>query len=171
MIEIRPLESSDDRTSFRCGDPDLDRFFHKYAGQNQFRHHLGVSLVASDGARVLGFVTIAASAIEIEDLPEKRKKILAKYPLPVLRLARLAVDRNARGMGVGKKLLREVFRQAWRMSSSYGCVGIVVDAKQAVVEYYKRFSFDVMESIEGRLQERPQPVPMFIPLGSVIRQK
>jgi hypothetical protein len=37
----RPLAPSDDRAIFRSGDADLDRFFHRYAGQNQFRHHLG----------------------------------------------------------------------------------------------------------------------------------
>lgn len=48
MIEIRSLQINDDRKSFSSGDADLDRFFHKYAGQNQFRLHIGTTYVALD---------------------------------------------------------------------------------------------------------------------------
>jgi len=43
---VRRLSKADDRSQFRCGDADLDRFFHRYAGQNQFRHHNGTTFVA-----------------------------------------------------------------------------------------------------------------------------
>jgi len=55
-IAVRKLRPEDDRAGFRSGDVDLDRFFHKYAGQNQFRHHIGTTYVAIDGGRILGFV-------------------------------------------------------------------------------------------------------------------
>jgi predicted N-acetyltransferase YhbS len=167
MIEIRPLQADDDRTCFRSGNPDLDRFFHKYAGQNQFRHHIGITLVAVERKSILGFATIAASEIEIERLPKKSKKRLPKYPLPVLRLARLAVDQASQGRGVGKILLREVFRQSHEMAERYGCVGVVVDAKPDVVPYYQTLGFKPMEVVQGQLLERPQQVPMFLPLGSI----
>ena len=76
MIEIRPLRPGDDRSNFRSGNADLDRFFHRYAGQNQFRHYIGVTWIAVERDRILGFVTISASQIEIESLPRKRKKKL-----------------------------------------------------------------------------------------------
>ena len=47
-IEVRRLEAGDERSGFRSGDADLDRFFHRYAGQNQFRHHIGTTWVAVD---------------------------------------------------------------------------------------------------------------------------
>jgi hypothetical protein len=102
VIEIRTLRPGDDRTAFRSGDPDLDRFFHQFAGQNQFRHHLGVTYVAVDDARVLGFATVAAAQLEIDDLPLAVRRKLPRYPLPVLRLARLA------GGFSGRHLTREV---------------------------------------------------------------
>jgi hypothetical protein len=58
-IQIRGLEPGDDRSRFSSGNPDLDRFFHRFAGQNQFRHHIGVTYVAVEGGDILGFVTIA----------------------------------------------------------------------------------------------------------------
>ena len=62
-LEVRALGPDDDRSAFTCGDDDLDRFFHLYAGQNQFRHHVGVTYVAADGASIHGFVTVAAASI------------------------------------------------------------------------------------------------------------
>ena len=48
-MEVRALRATDDRTTFRSGDPDLDRFLAKYAAQNQFRHHIGTTYVAVEG--------------------------------------------------------------------------------------------------------------------------
>ena len=53
-MEIRALRESDDRSAFQSGDPDLDRFLRKYAGQNQFRHHIGATYVAVERDRVAG---------------------------------------------------------------------------------------------------------------------
>jgi hypothetical protein len=90
-MEIRSLRASDDRSRFQSGDEALDRFFHRYAGQNQFRHHLGVTYVAADGDRILGFATVAPRHLDIEDLPDRLRKKLPRYPIPMLGLARLAV--------------------------------------------------------------------------------
>jgi len=133
-MEIRALREEDDRSQFHSGDPDLDRFFHRFAGQNQFRHYVGVTYVAVDEGRVLGFATIAPGHIEIEDLPAATRKKLPRYPLPVLRLARLAVDQDARGQGLGRRLLRFVLELAVQMANDYGCIGVCVDAKPDAVE-------------------------------------
>ncbi len=167
MIEIRPLQKEDDRSTFCSGNIDLDRFFRKYAGQNQFRHHIGLTLVAVEGSSVLGFATICASEIEIDDLPNTWKKRLPAYPLPVLRLARLAVDQTAQSRGIGKKLLRAVFGQAQKMAEGFGCLGVVVDAKAAVIDFYQGLGFTAIEAVKGQLPDRPATIPMFLPLASL----
>jgi hypothetical protein len=43
-MQIRALRETDDRSRFRSGDPDLDRFLQRFAGQNQFKHYLGVTM-------------------------------------------------------------------------------------------------------------------------------
>src|SRR5258708_39740444 len=105
-MEIRALRPSDDRTAFQSGDEALDRFFHRYAGQNQFRHYLGVTYVAVVGRRVVGFATVAPRHVDVEDLPERARARLPRYPVPVLGLARLAVDQSAHTSGVGAQQLR-----------------------------------------------------------------
>jgi predicted GNAT family N-acyltransferase len=86
----------------------------------------------------------------------------SKYPLPVLRLARLAVDHGARGQGLGRELLRFVLELALRMSHDYGCVGVVVDAQAEAVEFYSKYGFVRVEAIEGMSSTRPAPIVMFL---------
>lgn len=169
-IRVRALTKEDDRSGFASGDADLDRFFRKYAGQNQFRHHLGVTYIATDDESILGFVTVSASSIEIADLPGRLAKNLPSYPLPVLRIARLASSLESRGMGVGKLLLRSALELALGMASEYGCVGVVVDAKEGPVSFYGRYGFEAIEALEGESNTRPTPTLMFLPLGGIARQ-
>ena len=61
-MEIRRLRAGDDRSRFRSGDPDLDRFFRSYAGQNQFRHHVGVTYVAAENGDVLRLARLAVDS-------------------------------------------------------------------------------------------------------------
>lgn len=166
-MEIRALLPTDDRAAFRSGDEALDRFFHRYAGQNQFRHHLGVTYVAVEGARLLGFVTVAPRHVEIEDLPERERRKLPRYPVPVLGLARLAVDAASRGAGVGAQLLRFVLLLALEMADRVGCAGVVVDAKAGALDFYARFGFTRLELVEGESEARPPPTAMWLPISAV----
>jgi GNAT superfamily N-acetyltransferase len=162
VIEIRALRERDNRASFRSGDADLDRFFQQFAGQNQFRHHVGVTYVAVDDQHIVGFATVAAAHVEIEELPAVARRKLPHYPLPVLRLARLAIDQSAQGQGLGLQLLRFVLRLAVQMAEDYGCVGVIVDAKPDAVAFYTRYGFLAVEPIEGGSDARPAPTPLFL---------
>jgi GNAT superfamily N-acetyltransferase len=166
-VTIRRLEPGDDRDRFRSGHPDLDRFFQRFAGQNQFRHHVGVTYIAVEDAAILGFVTVSPSEIEIDALPADRRRRLPRYPLPTLRLARLAVAQSAQGRGIGQALLRFALTLARRMADEIGCVGVVVDAKPEAQTFYLRYGFESMSAIEGVLLDRPEPAPMFLPISAI----
>jgi GNAT superfamily N-acetyltransferase len=166
-MEIRRLREQDDRSRFRSGNDDLDRFFHRFAGQNQFRHHVGVTYVAVEERLVLGFVTVVAGELEGDEVPAALQRKLPGYPLPVLRLARLAVDERARGQGLGKELLRFVFGLAVGMAKEYGCVGVVVDAKREAMAFYARYGFVELAAVEGASDARPSPIPMFLAMRAI----
>lgn len=166
--EIRPLREGDDRNDFSCGQADLDRFFQHYAGQNQFKLHLSVTYVAVLNERVVGFATVAAGSMERASVPSVRlRKRLPAYPLPVVRLARLGVDRRAQGHGIGKALLRHVLSIAVHQRDTVGCVGVVTDAKPDAVAFYENLGFERLAVIgEGLLHG--EPTPMFLPVESVV---
>ena len=167
-FNVRRLEPDDDRSAFRSGNADIDRFFARYAGQNQFRHHIGTTYVAVDetGA-IAGFATVSPSELAPEQMASSKRKRLPKYPVPVLRLARLGVDERAKGRGVGSLLLRAVLVLAESMANDLGCAGVVVDAKPDAVAFYEKLGFVRLELVAGELGDRPQPVAMFLESGVV----
>ena len=91
MIEVRILKPSDDRTRFRSGNTDLDRFFVRYAGQNQFRHHIGTTYVAVENNSIKGFATVSpfdriiiAEAVMRKMTVLTRDERLAEYGVQIL---------------------------------------------------------------------------------------
>ena len=166
-IEIRALRPDDERSSFSSGDVDLDRFFRRYAGQNQFRLHVGTTYVASSAGSVVGYVTIAPGAIVIDRLPRRERQRLPAYPLPILRLARLAVAATHQGHGIGTRLVRFSLELAREMAERFGCVGVVVDAQPEAMGFYARLGFFELTVEAGALLSRPEPRPMFLPIGSI----
>jgi len=170
-IAIRRLRPDDDRSRFRSGNVDLDRFFQRFAGQNQFRHHIGTTYVAVDDGGILGFATVAPSEIAAEGVPEAQRKRLPRYPLPVLRLARLATEESARGRDIGSALLQAIFTLAHTMADDLGCVGVVVDAKPDAIAFYEKLGVVTLEPRAGQLGDRPEPLPMFLELGAIPRPR
>lgn len=82
-VEIRALAPEDDRTSFSSGDEALDLFFRRYAGQHQFRHHVGVSYVAVEAGEILGFVKVSPGSLDAGARPSGRR--MPPYPRPLRR--------------------------------------------------------------------------------------
>ena len=168
MTTIRVLRPADDRSGFRSGDVELDRFFTRYASQSQFKHHIGVTYVGLDDAdRIVGYATVAPASVEFESLPTALRKKLPAYPLPVLRLVRLAVEKRAQGQGLGPALLRYVLDLALRMAETYGCLGVVVDAYPTAATFYGQYGFFALEVVEGESAARPQPTAMFLALRDI----
>jgi len=149
-VIIRPLQPSDDRSAFSCGDPDYDDFLRKYAGQNQFKHRVGTTLVVVDDERVVGYATFALGELAIDELPESVAAGLPRYPVPVLRLARLAVDSRYQGIGLGRRLIRRVLAVALRLRSDFGCVALAVDALRTRRSFYEELGFEVCGVVSGR---------------------
>ena len=167
-IIIRSLRESDDRAKFRSGHVDLDLFFARYAGQNQFKLHIGTTYVAIDDAgAIAGFVTVAACSVEIVHVPKKLAKRLPSYPIPALRLARMAVAEGRQRSGVGTLLMKSVFLLAQEQSRRMGCAFVVVDAKSGAESYYARWGFEALPVEIGELASKPTPTPMFLELGAI----
>ena len=166
-MEIRALRPDDDRSAFQSGDEAIDRFFRHFAGQNQFRHHLGVTYVAVEDHRILGFATVAPGQLDVDEMPTAAKKKGPRHPAPILRLARLAVDHSMQAQGLGTQLLRFVCRLAARMADDYGCTGLVVDAKPEAVRFYGKYGFVSYDVIEGQSESRPGTTLMFLAMRAI----
>ena len=156
-MEIRALRPSDDRSAFQSGDEALDRFFHHYAGQNQFRHYLGVTYVVVDAERILGFATVAPRHIEIDDLPERARKKLPRYPVPCFRMGRLACRSDRRGQGIGRLLIGCAVERCLQARKQVAAFALIVDAKDAAaMAFYGHYGFTACTDSQ---------MTLYLPLG------
>ena len=166
----RPLERSDSRDDFDCGDPSFNDFLRRYAGQNQFRNYVGVTYVVVDEQRVVcAYATVSASSLDLSALPEDDRRGLPDYPLPVLRLARLAVDLRHQGRGLGRALVRDMMLLALEQRRRVGCVGLLVDALVNRVSFYEQLGFVALDTVSGGAGSRTRYRTMFLSIGMIER--
>ena len=95
-----PLEARHDLAAFDCDVPALNNYLKKYALVNQ-RNQSARTYVAARGNGVVGYYTLAAASARREETPAHMAKGLAAHPVPVILLARLAVDAGEKGKGLG----------------------------------------------------------------------
>jgi GNAT superfamily N-acetyltransferase len=164
-VLIRRLEEQDELESFDCGDEPLNNYLKRHAWANQQRISIGVTYVAADEAAprsVIGYFTLAMASVARDSFPKKYVQGLPPYDLPLILLARLAVDRRFSGRGLGHALISEAFRIALRVADDVGCRCIITDAYRDRVEWYARYGFI---PLEGAAEGGPQR--MFLDIRTI----
>jgi GNAT superfamily N-acetyltransferase len=141
---IRQLEEDDQRGSFDCGDHPLNNYLHRFAWQNQARNQVGVTWIAVDENHpklILGYYTLAAGSVSRARLVRPGCSGLPYAEIPVVLLARLAVDRRFQRRGIGELLLLHAVDRALAVGCEIGCRCLIVDAYPNAVVWYERFGF------------------------------
>lgn len=155
-VTIRRLEEFDEVESFDCGDAPLNNYLQRHAWTNQQKISIGVTYVALEQAAprtVLGYFSLATSSVPRERFPKKYVRGLPPYDLPLILLARLAVDKRFAGRGLGHALLSEALKITLRVADEVGCRCIITDAYRDKVAWYARYGFI---PIEGSAKNGPQ---------------
>lgn len=146
-----PLEPRHDLTAFDCGVPALNNYLKKYALQNQ-QSQSARTYVATRADRVVGYYTLAAGSARREETPARVAKGLAAHPVPVILLARLAVDETEKGKRLGAGLLKDALTRAAVAADIIGCRAIMVHAKdERASAFYQRFGFEPSPSDPFRM--------------------
>ncbi len=164
-VLIRRLEESDEVNGFDCGDEPLNNYLKRHAWSNQEKSSIGVTYVAVDETApraVLGYFTLAMASVPREAFPAKYVRGLPRYDLPLILLARLAVDRRFAGRGIGHALISEVFRVSLRVANEVGCRCLITDAYRDRIDWYARYGF---VPIEGAAKDGPQR--MFLDIRTI----
>ena len=141
-LRIEKLTRSHVVEGFDCGVPALNRFLERYALQNQ-QADASRTYVALDEDEVVGFYAIVVGEVVHADAPPRIIKGLARYPVPVMMLARLAVSRTRQGQGMGAGLLKDAFLRIAGAADQAGIRAVAVHAKDdAARAFYERFDFE-----------------------------
>ncbi|BAZ17126.1 acetyltransferase, GNAT family protein [Calothrix sp. NIES-4071] len=157
-----PIDGSMRREEFDCGNLELNDYLKKYAKQNDEK---GIAktfvAVPQFGLKtVLGYYSTSMAEIKRESLPKSYTKKLPRYPLPAMRIGKLAVDKSMQGRGLGRELLMQCFRSAVKFSSEIGLFSITVDAiDEQAKAFYLKYNFIPFDDNE---------LSLFIPMKTVL---
>ena len=137
---ILPSEYS--LNDFDCGNPTLNKWLKRYAMLNQ-QSNSARTFVTCKEKSVIGFYTLAVGSIEHETAGKRIKKGLARHPIPVMILARLAVDLKFQGQCIGSGLLKDAVLRTLQAADLAGIRAIFVHAKdEKARRFYERFDFE-----------------------------
>jgi GNAT superfamily N-acetyltransferase len=139
---IRKLSPTDGVDAFDCGQPALNHFLQRYALINQ-KADSAQTFVCCLRGDVVGFYSLAVGSVEPAHTPTRVHKGLARHPVPVMLLARLAVDRRHQGKGLGKALLKDALLRTLQAADIAGIRCLLVHAKdEAARQWYLSWDFE-----------------------------
>lgn len=136
------LDKSHEVEDFDCGKDPLNAFLKRFALQSQAAGSAR-TYVALRGNAVTGYYSLAPSAVSVEEAPERVKKGLARHPIPVILMARFAIDRNEQGKGLGRSLMRDAMLRALSGADQIGGRAFFVHAKDDEARaFYMKFGME-----------------------------
>lgn len=142
--KVQKLDSTHDVSAFDCGNPALNQFLQRFALVNQKANSAQTYVSCEEGcSRIAGFYSLAVGSVGQEAATGRLGKGLAGHPVPVMILARLAVDRRFQGVGLGRALLRDALLRTAQAAEIAGIRAILVHAKDdAARNWYLQWGFE-----------------------------
>lgn len=122
------LEKSHEFLEFDCGKEPLNTFLQRHALANQ-ANGSARTFVGLEGNRVIGYYSLAVGSVLYDEAPERMAKGLARHPIPILLMARFAVDRGYQGLGVGRGLFKDALKRSLGVAKEAGVRAFMTHAK------------------------------------------
>lgn len=139
---VRKLAAGDNVDLFDSGQPDLNQFLQRFALTNQRASSAQTYVCCYEGV-VVGFYSLAVGSVEPEAAAPRVLKGMARHPVPVMILARLAVDQKHQGMGLGRALLKDALLRTAQAADIAGIRALLVHAKgNAARQWYLNWEFE-----------------------------
>jgi GNAT superfamily N-acetyltransferase len=139
---IRKLAAADRLDACDCGQAALNQYLQRFALSNQKAHSAQTYVACCDGA-VRGFYSLAVGSVEPNAAAPRVGKGMPRHPLPVMLLARLAVDAGHQRAGLGRALLKDALIRTVRAAEIAGIRALLVHAKdEAARNWYFQWEFE-----------------------------
>lgn len=127
--------------NFDCGEDALNRFLSRFALSNQ-QASASQTYIGLADETIVGFYTLVVGEVAYDDAPERLKKGLARHPVPLMLLARLAVSQAWQGKGVGAGLLKDAMLRTLQAADIGGIRALAAHAKNdRACAFYEHFGF------------------------------
>ncbi len=139
---VRKLAATDRIDAFDCGQAALNQFLQRYALVNQ-RAGSAQTYVCCQNDVVVGFYSLAVGSVDPDAAPPRVMKGLARHPVPVMILARLAVGKEHQRKGLGQALLKDALLRTAQAADIAGIRCVLVHAKDAAAQrWYESWEFE-----------------------------
>lgn len=146
-----PLAPHHRLDGFDCGKAPLNDWLARHARQAQGSGSARTFVVCDD-KRIAGFSSLTVGQVDTLDAPERARKGMGQYPVPVVILARLAVDRRDQGRGIGIGLLKDAIRRTVLIAGQAGIRAMLTHpVDEAAARFYRRFGFEASPLREQQL--------------------
>lgn len=144
------LKQNQDTCEFSCGKGVLDNWLKFQALKNQTNRGSRTFVITSDD-RVVGYYALASGAVERSNVTSNIARNMPN-PIPVIILARLAVDSNFKGLSLGKALLKDALLRSLNVANEIGVKAVLVHAFDSqAVAFYEKFGFQQLPEQENTL--------------------
>lgn len=141
--EPQPLNAHHRLEEFDCGKPGLTDWLLRHSHQAQGSGSARTFVVCSDGDRVAGYFSLTVGQIDTLEAPERIRRGMGQYPIPLVILARLAVDLDYQGQGLGVGLLQDAIRRPLAIAERAGIRALLTHPIDSDAEaFYRRFGFE-----------------------------
>jgi len=143
LSKVEAISELHDVSRFDCGGHEsLNDWLKRFALSNQKNESARTYVVHRNGL-VAGYYSISAGSVRVEEAPARMSKGLARHPIPVILLARLAVDKDERGAGLGKALLKDALMRIAQAADIVGARAVLVHAiDEPAKKFYQHFGFE-----------------------------
>jgi GNAT superfamily N-acetyltransferase len=139
---VRKLAGSDVVDAFDCGQSALNHFLHRFALVNQ-KSNSAQTYVSCHSGSIVGFYSLAVGSVEPSKAASRVTKGIPQHPVPVMILARLAVDLHHQGVGLGKALLKDALLRTAQAGDIAGIRALLVHAKDETArQWYLDWEFE-----------------------------
>lgn len=140
-LRIEKLHRTHAIDGFDCGREALNRFLTRFAFQNQ-QAGASQTYIALADEEVVGYYTLVVGQVEYDDAPERLTKGLARHPVPIMLLARLAVVGSWQGRKLGSGMLKDAMLRTLQAADIAGIRAFAVHAKDDEAKaFYEHFDF------------------------------
>ena len=141
LVSVKDIQPKSKLKCLNCEVDELNEFLTRYANKND-ELGIGKTFVALDeNDKIVGYFTLATAQVVYQESPNEYRGKLPKYPIPALRIARLAVDKELKEKGIGKWLLAQAFVKIIQVADVTGIYFIIVDAKETSQSFYEHYGF------------------------------
>jgi GNAT superfamily N-acetyltransferase len=147
----QPLDARQRLEEFDCGKPALTEWLLRHARQAQGSGSAR-TFVVCDGDRVAGYFSLTVGQIDTLEAPERVRRGMGQYPIPLVILARLAVDLDYQRQGLGSSLLQDAIGRTMAIAEQAGIRALLTHPIDAEAEaFYRRFGFEPTQVRERQL--------------------